>query len=182
MLQNWADEYGLDSFVVTSNVDGQFQKAGYRQDQILEVHGSIHHLQCLSPCSTNIWDNQEEIPVNFDSMRAEHVPVCPDCNGTARPNILMFGDFSWISSRTQGQEMRFDMFVEQHRNEPFVVVEMGAGTAIPTIRHMSEQLGYRLDTTVIRINPREPYIDDPHLSIECGALEGLQKIDSYLQA
>ena len=41
MLQDWADEFGQDSFVVSSNVDGQFQKAGYREDQVLEVHGSI---------------------------------------------------------------------------------------------------------------------------------------------
>ena len=58
---------------------------------------------------------------------------------------------------------------------------MGAGTAIPTIRHMSEQIGHRLDATVIRINPREPFIDQPHLSLECGAMEGLQKIDIILQ-
>ncbi len=181
MLQNWADEYELDTFVVTSNVDGQFQKAGYREEQMLEVHGSIHHLQCLSPCSNEIWDNEEEIPVDFDTMRAEHVPSCRHCNGTARPNILMFGDFSWLSGRTHGQEMRFDMFLEQHRNDSVVVVEMGAGTSIPTIRHMSEQIGYRLDATVIRINPREPHIEGQHLSLECGALEGLQMIESHLQ-
>ena len=181
LLQDWAAAYAQDSFVVTSNVDGQFQKAGYREEQMLEVHGSIHHLQCLAPCCQEIWDNEEEIPVNFDSMRAEHVPTCPHCNGTARPNILMFGDFSWLSSRTHGQEMRFDMFLEQHRNDAIVVIEMGAGTSIPTIRHMSEQIGYRLDATVIRINPREPYIESPHLSLDCGALEGLQKIESHLQ-
>lgn len=180
LLQNWAEEFNIDSFVVTSNVDGQFQKAGYRQDQILEVHGSIHHLQCLSPCSQDIWDNNEEIPVNLDSMRAEHVPACPHCSGTARPNILMFGDFSWLSSRTHGQEMRFDLFIEQHRNDPVVVIETGAGTAIPTIRHMSEQIGHQLDATVIRVNPREPFIDGPHLSLECGALDGLSRIDSAL--
>jgi NAD-dependent SIR2 family protein deacetylase len=181
MLQNWAEEYGLDTFAVTSNVDGQFQKAGFREDQVLEVHGSIHHLQCLSPCSQDIWNNDEQIPVNFETMRAEHVPTCPHCNGTARPNILMFGDFSWLSSRTHGQEMRFDMFIEQHRSSPLVVIEMGAGTAIPTIRHMSEQIGYRLDATVIRINPREPDIESPHLSLECGALEGLRLIESHFQ-
>ncbi len=181
LLQNWAEEFGLDTFVVTSNVDGQFQKAGFRQDQVLEVHGSIHHLQCLAPCCNEIWDNDEEIPVDFDTMRAVHVPRCRHCSGTARPNILMFGDFSWLSSRTHGQEMRFDMFLEQHRDDAVVVVEMGAGTALPTIRHMSEQIGYRLDATVIRINPREPFIEEPHISLACGALEGLQKIENNLQ-
>ncbi len=77
--------------------------------------------------------------------------------------------------------MRFDMFLEQHRDDAVVVVEMGAGTALPTIRHMSEQIGYRLDATVIRINPREPFIEEPHISLACGALEGLQKIENNLQ-
>ena len=182
LLQDWADEFDLDTFVVTSNVDGQFQKAGYREDQILEVHGSIHHLQCLTPCDSNIWANNEEIPVDFDSMRAKHVPNCPHCQGTARPNILMFGDYSWLANRTHGQEMRFDLFIEQHRNDRIVVLEMGAGTAIPTIRHMSEQVGRRLDATVIRINPREPHIDGKHLSLACGALEGLQQIKGKLKS
>ena len=51
-------------FVVTSNVDGQFQKAGFAGENILEVHGSIHHLQCTRPCSRAIWENGETIPVD----------------------------------------------------------------------------------------------------------------------
>ena len=180
LLQAWADAYGLDTFIVTSNVDGQFQKAGFRDDQVLEVHGSIHHLQCLAPCSNAIWNNDEVIPVDFATMRAEHVPTCPHCRGTARPNILMFGDFSWLSDRTHGQEMRFDMFLDQHRHHRLVVIEMGAGTAIPTIRHTSEQIGHRLEATVIRINPREPFIASPHLSLACGAREGLRLIGDRL--
>ncbi|NIU09105.1 MAG: NAD-dependent deacetylase, partial [Phycisphaerae bacterium] len=37
-------------FVFTSNVDGQFQKAGYHEKQVEECHGSIHHFQCVTPC------------------------------------------------------------------------------------------------------------------------------------
>ena len=40
LLRNWADRFSLDCFVATSNVDGQFQKAGFAEEQILEVHGS----------------------------------------------------------------------------------------------------------------------------------------------
>jgi len=180
MLQDWAAEYGQDSFVVTSNVDGQFQKAGYREDQILEVHGSIHHLQCLTPCCNEIWNNDETIPVDFDSMRAEHVPACRFCRSAARPNILMFGDYSWLPHRTHGQEMRLDSFLNQHRDHPLVIVEMGAGTAIPTIRHMSENIGHQRDATVIRINPREAHISGGHISLPCGALEGLEGIEERL--
>ncbi len=181
MLQDWAAEFRQDSFVVTSNVDGHFQKAGYREDQVLEVHGSIHHLQCLSPCSNDIWDNEETIPVDFVSMRAHHVPACRNCNHPARPNILMFGDYSWLAQRTHGQEMRFDSFLAQHQHDPIVVIEMGAGTAIPTIRHLSENIGCKVNTTVIRINPREAHISGGHISLPCGGLEGLEGIEAYLE-
>ncbi len=181
MLQDWAAEYAQDSFVVTSNVDGQFQKAGYREDQILEVHGSIHHLQCLTPCCNEIWDNDETIPVDFATMRAGHVPACRFCRSAARPNILMFGDYSWLPQRTHGQEMRLDSFLSQHRHQPLVVIEMGAGTAIPTIRHMSESIGRWSNATVIRINPREAHIAGGHISLSCGALEGLEGIEDHLK-
>jgi len=182
LLREWAERYNLDCFVVTSNVDGQFQKVGFAEEQVLEVHGSIHHLQCLIPCSAAIWANQEEIPVDFATMRARHIPLCPHCGGTARPNILMFGDYSWLPGRSHGQEMRFDLFREQHRNQPQVVIEMGAGTAIPTIRHLSERLGSRAGTTVIRINPREPSIGGGHLALPLRAQEGLRKIAEILEA
>jgi len=182
LLQQWAEHFDLDTFVVTSNVDGQFQKAGFGEDQVLEVHGSIHHLQCLTPCHNDIWANHEQIPVDFETMRAEHVPLCQRCNGTARPNILMFGDYSWLPNRTHGQEMRFDLFLEQHRDAPITVLEMGAGTAIPTIRHMSDTLGNRFHATVIRINPREAQIRSPHIGLPCGALEGLSAIARQLDS
>lgn len=181
MLQRWIERFGLDYFVVTSNVDGQFQKAGFGEEKILEVHGSIHHLQCLSPCSGAIWPNREEIPVDLDSMRALRIPRCLRCQGVARPNILMFGDFSWIGERTDRQERLFEMFLGENRSRGTVVVETGAGTAIPTIRNLSERLGRRNGVTVVRINPREPWIDAPHLSIPDGALAGLRAIGEHLE-
>jgi len=180
LIQEWAERFGQDLFIVTSNVDGQFQKAGFREDQILEVHGSIHHLQCLTPCCHAIWPNAEQIPVDHQTMRAQHIPACQHCGGVARPNILMFGDWSWLADRTRAQEMRFDSFCAQHHGEPVAVIELGAGTAIPTIRYASEQLGQAARVTVIRINPREPQIRGRHISLPCGALSGLEGIAAYL--
>jgi NAD-dependent SIR2 family protein deacetylase len=181
ILQSWIDRFGLECFVVTSNVDGQFQKAGFADDAILEVHGSIHHLQCLEPCNYAIWENNETVAVDMQTMRAGgYIPKCSSCGLVARPNILMFGDFSWLSDRTHEQQQRFDEFVTDNREKPLVVVEMGAGTAIPTIRATSERLGRHCGATVIRINPREAQIAAPHLSISEGALEGVQRIDTVL--
>jgi NAD-dependent SIR2 family protein deacetylase len=180
ILQAWIERNRAASFVVTSNVDGQFQKAGYPEARILEVHGSIHWLQCTKPCSRRIWANHEEIPVNRETMRARAIPRCISCGAVSRPNILMFGDYTWLSERTAEQERRFSRFCEDLRGRRTVVIELGAGRAVPTIRYASERLGARPNTTVIRINPREAEIDTPHLSIPSGALEALRGIAEYL--
>ncbi len=180
ILRRWIAARGLAHFVATSNVDGQFQKAGFPEERVLEVHGSIHHLQCLAPCSGAIWPNREEIPVDHATMRAARVPRCGRCGGAARPNVLMFGDFSWLSERTDAQESRFGEFLEANAGRATAVVEMGAGTAIPTMRNLSERVGRRRGVTVVRINPREPWIDPPHLAIADGALATLTAIDAAL--
>jgi NAD-dependent SIR2 family protein deacetylase len=177
LLREWLDRYGLDFFVVTSNVDGQFQKAGFPEDAILEVHGSIHHLQCLTPCSKAIWDNCEQVRIDEETMRAENVPLCGRCKGVARPNVLMFGDYSWLPDRTRGQERQFDEFLTDHAGAKLAVIEMGAGTAIPTIRYIGERLAQRQQAVLIRINPREAQVPAGQISIAAGALAGLEGID-----
>lgn len=180
LLQDWIAQFELDYFVATSNVDGQFQKAGFSDNKILEVHGSIHHLQCTIPCNRDIWPNLAEYIIDERTMRAADTPRCPHCNNVARPNILMFGDYAWLHQRTADQENNFDSFLRKNSNSSMIVIEMGAGTAIPTIRNLSEQLGRRKRTRVLRINPREPQIKAPHLSFSSGAVSTLRQIDDSL--
>lgn len=181
LLRDWIARFKLASFVVTSNVDGQFQKAGFAEEAIYEVHGSIHHLQCLEPCSLTIWPNREKIPINEATMRSRAIPKCIRCGGVARPNILMFGDDSWLSDRSRQQEERYREFLFAQQGKRLVVIELGAGTAIPTIRATTERLGFSHRATLIRINPREAQIDPPHLSLPCNALEALSTIGSLLR-
>ena len=166
-----------DWFVFTSNVDGQFQKAGYDEDRIVECHGSIHHLQCTR-CDAGIWSAEGvEVPIDEETFRALSWPTCPKCGATARPNILMFGDWGWDPSRTRAQEVRFDDFLQRvilnrHR---LVIIEIGAGTAVPTVRLTGERIAKEIGGTLIRINPREPRID-PKLGIglAMGGLKGIE--------
>jgi NAD-dependent SIR2 family protein deacetylase len=181
ILGSWVDSLGLECFVITSNVDGQFQKAGFDPERIHEVHGSIHHLQCTTPCSAAIWPNREEVPVALDTMRALHVPRCPRCGEVSRPNILMFGDWAWVADRSHGQQRAFDAWLTERGDAPLAVVELGAGSAIPTIRMLTERLGRRPGSRSVRINPREPDIGAPHVSLAMGALEGLTSIDEALR-
>ena len=182
ILRSWMDDLGIPAFVVTSNVDGQFQKAGFDGARIHEVHGSIHHLQCTVPCGEEIWPCDEDVPVDVGTMRALHLPGCRSCRRVARPNILMFGDGAWLPGRSSAQARRFEAFLEEHGEEGLAVLEIGAGTAVATIRWITERLGRTPGTTVIRVNPREADIRAPHLAIPGGALESLQGIDRALRA
>lgn len=182
IMAGWAANRAHGSFVFTSNVDGQFQKAGFDPDRILECHGSIHHLQCASPCCDTLWPADDEHPeVDPETFRAAPpLPSCPRCQGLARPNVLMFGDWNWVAERSSEQERRFASWLDEAGSDGLAVVEIGAGTAVPTVRMTSERAARHLDATLIRINLREPEVPSGHVGIGLGALEALQAIDAAM--
>lgn len=92
----------------------------------------------------------------------------------------MFGDFSWLDQRSRQQEERFQSFLCQAQGKRIVVIEIGAGTAIPTIRATSERIGRRQNAMIIRINLREAGISPPHLSLPGGGLASLIALNALL--
>jgi NAD-dependent SIR2 family protein deacetylase len=184
ILQRWAESLEYGSFVFTSNVDGHFQRAGFDRSRVIECHGSISHLQCAEPCCSEIWRADDfEVEVDEDSFRAlSALPECPRCGGVARPNVLMFGDWHWIPGRTAEQERRFSEWLAKAAGPKLVIVELGAGSAVPTVRMTSEQIASRAGATLIRINPREPQVRHGHVGIATNALEALEAIDQRLPA
>jgi len=167
-------------FVFTSNVDGQFQKAGFDPERMVECHGSIHHFQCAAVCTKSIREaTAENIVVDESIFRAQSpLPKCDRCGGIARPNIMMFGDFDWISARSQAQNERFTQWIQllERKSARLVVIELGAGTAIPTVRYTSEIMAERPGGRLIRINPREPETPVNQISLPTDALAGLRQI------
>ncbi len=166
-------------FVFTSNVDGQFAKAGFDETRIAECHGSIHYLQCLEGCLDNIWPAAGFFPQvdEENCLLMSEYPRCPNCGGIARPNILMFGDWGWQELRSDMQRHRLQDWLR--RVERLLVIEIGAGTDIPTVRLMSESASGRL----IRINPRESGLGGAQgVSLPCGGLEALRGISAALPA
>lgn len=171
VLRTWVEDAPDGGFVLTSNVDGHFQRAGIDAEQIVEVHGSIHVDQCLGRCGQDAWDaDAREVEVDTDTMRAiGDLPACPSCGGTARPNVLMFGDWAWEPDRTDAQERRLQQFLEAVDGLQIAVVEVGAGTAVPTVRMFSEQLVRHRGAHLVRINPRDPEVPSGQIGIARGA-------------
>lgn len=182
ILRQWgaAKPHGLS--VYTSNVDGHFQQAGMEDAHINECHGSIHYLQCLLPCRNSIWQADPFIP-EVDELQCQLLnaaPTCPHCGGMARPNILMFGDSDWLEQRAQQQAARQAQWLSS-ASRP-LVIELGAGTAIPSVRNFSHRVMLDHGGRLLRINLREsqvPFARDVGLAM--GALEALTAIQAILE-
>jgi NAD-dependent SIR2 family protein deacetylase len=182
ILRRWTSRMPREWFVFTSNVDGQFQNAGLSPDRIVEIHGSFAGMQCTAECGQGIFSGSSVgVEIDTETMRACHpLPSCPGCGRLARPNILMFGDWGWESTQTDDQLQRMSSWIESVRGARLVVVECGAGSAIPTVRRQCEEIALECGATLIRINPREPAVPAGHVSIPLGALDALRAIDGRL--
>lgn len=179
ILKRWSEP--KPARVFTSNVDGHFQRSGFAGETVCEVHGSLLHLQCVRPCSSAIWEAGDlQIDVDENTFRAKgELPRCPHCGALARPNVLMFSDGSWRSNRSDEQLESLDKWAGQIEARRLTILEMGAGKAIPTVRHFSEAL-QRQGATLVRINPRESDGPSGTISLESGALAALEKIEAAL--
>lgn len=156
ILKKWIDARQGRGFVLTSNVDGQFKKAGFDETNLFEIHGSIHHFQCTNfNCRSGIW-SADGLKVEVDEARCHLIsdlPKCPNCERLARPNILMFEDWKWKGERTLKQQAVFQQWMQARKEEghKVVTIELGAGTQIATVRWQGDHLPYPL----IRINPTD---------------------------
>ena len=185
-LLAWCAAKARGGYVLTSNVDGQFQRAGFDPDHIVEAHGTIEQWQCTRACGVGLFSAAPaEIAVDPVSLRAAApLPTCVGCGALARPNVLMFSDDEWDESRTLGQQRRLERWLVDvgAAKGRLAIVELGAGTGVPTIRAAGETLARRMGASLIRINPREPGFSKHAIAVMVGAADALSRIDAALAA
>ena len=188
ILRQWTEKKRDDYFIFTSNVDGQFQKAGFDDQKVAECHGSIHYVQSLTGEGGIYTASGIEVTVDEERIQAAlPLPTHPHLSGTLRPNILMFGDAGWDPERTDAQEHRYHTWWRAQKKRRVLIIEMGAGTSIPSVRYNSERiLHYCPHAKLIRINPREAQVPiqfkDRSIPFYAGALATLTAIDTYYRA
>lgn len=164
------------SFVFTSNVDGQFQKAGFEPTRIVECHGTVHQHQCSTNCRNTLWEAEASHRVDLRTMsiRGDY-PRCPACNGAARPNVLLFVDGHFCGVREREQRNNYEAWKHEVRGRNIASIEVGAGHDIPFVR-----VECRKYNSVIRINPKNIFGNGSEVYLEGGALEVLECIQSRL--
>ena len=180
ILRRWGEQAPKGCRVFTSNVDGEFQKAGFDPSKVLECHGSLHHLQCATPCCDDIWSAdvfQPEFDPQDGSLQTA-LPTCPHCGGLARPHVLLFNDNAWIDEPAELGRALLRGWADFYRRQ-LLVIELGAGKVIPTVRRLGERHAHRF----IRINTNEAGVMTKHgwMGIAGGALDILTRIDEELK-
>lgn len=192
--------------VFTSNIDAHWPRAietstsGARPQALVEYHGSMRWMQCHLNCRRKCWETKETVSliqytVDPLSGMADGFPMCPTCRGVARFNVCLIADTSFCESRRKVQQDHWLAYMQLLKDTPckVAVLEIGAGSGIPTVRRMSGELTTTLGAKLIRLNLDEPELDlnvdkgylredSDHVSIGgIGALDALARIWAIME-
>jgi NAD-dependent SIR2 family protein deacetylase len=195
ILSRWAtakeQQRAGSSFVFTSNIDGHFLRVPVFQDHVVECHGTVMFSQCQRRgCQSDPQRQCSHHDRMWPTDLATHhvtspLPLCQgDCGRPARPAVLMFGDWSVLEDLIDAQMRQERQWEETLRGTGVrgAVIEIGAGTAIPTVRHEAERFARRFQFPLIRINPEAPSLSSKTtgVGLPLGACEALTQIDAQL--
>ena len=126
-----------DYFVLTTNVNHQFQRAGFDKQRLFYTQGDYGLLQCTKPCCQKTWDNEEQMRQMVEQKKDMKIPTslipkCPNCGRPMTTNLRVDNRFveddGW-----QAAARRYADFVEAHEKGPILYLELGVGMNTPTI-------------------------------------------------
>lgn len=128
---------GKDYFVITTNVDHCFQKAGFDKKHLFYTQGDYGLFQCSIPCDIDTYDNEEIIRRMMDEQKdmkipAELIPKCPKCGKPLTMNLRSDDKFvedgGWISAAE-----RYENFLRTRKKQKILFLELGVGYNTPVI-------------------------------------------------
>ena len=143
-----------DYFVLTTNVDHCFQKAGFDKKRLFYTQGDYGLFQCSGPCCQETWDNEElicEMMREQKNMRIPSglVPYCPHCGKPMSMNLRADDTFVQDKGWYEAAD-RYSRFLETRQGTKTVYLELGVGYNTPgIIKYPFWQMTYR--------NPKAAY-------------------------
>ena len=126
-----------DYFVLTTNVDHCFQKAGFDKGRPFYTQGDYGLFQCSKPCCQRTYDNEETVRLMLREQRdmripSELVPRCPVCGEPMSMNLRADDTFVQDEGWYRASE-RYGDFIRRHRTGPVLYLELGVGMNTPGI-------------------------------------------------
>lgn len=124
-------------FVLTTNVDHQFQKAGFDKHRLFYTQGDYGLFQCSKPCHDKTYDNEEMICRMVDGQKnmripSELVPKCPECGKPITMNLRCDDTFVQDEGWYKASE-RYSDFLRRHEGVHILFLELGVGFNTPVI-------------------------------------------------
>ena len=126
-----------DYFVLTTNVDHQFQKAGFDKQRLFYTQGDYGLWQCSKACHNKTYDNESSVRRMVEQQQdmkipSELIPHCPVCGAPMIMNLrcddTFVQDEGWYAAAE-----RYSDFVKQHRSGKVLYLELGVGNNTPAI-------------------------------------------------
>lgn len=126
-----------DYFVLTTNVDHCFQKAGFEKERLFYTQGDYGLFQCSESCCQETWDNEEiigEMIRRQDHMKIPRdlVPHCPHCGKPLTMNLRADDTFVQDEGWYQASR-RYSRFLTAHQDRKILFLELGVGYNTPVI-------------------------------------------------
>lgn len=128
---------GKDYFVLTTNVDHQFQLAGFDKKRLFYTQGDYGLWQCSRACHNKTYDNEDTVRQMIDQQQdmeipSELIPRCPVCGAPMIMNLrcddTFVQDEGWYAARNQ-----YSDFVRRHKHGTVLYLELGVGNNTPVI-------------------------------------------------
>lgn len=155
---------GDKSFVLTTNVDHQFWKAGFRDEEIFATQGDYGLIQCAHACHDSTYDAVKMFRQMDQAMKdclvpKYMVPTCPVCGGRMEMNLrkdqYFVEDEHWHEACA-----RYASFLEENKHSKVVMLELGVGFNTPMIIRFpfERMLEKRKNWTLVRLNMDQAFI------------------------
>lgn len=128
---------GKDYFVITTNVDHCFQKAGFDKKRLFYTQGDYGLFQCSEPCCQETFDNEDIIRQMMQQQKdmkipTELIPKCPHCEKPLTMNLRADDKFveddGWHKAARQ-----YENFLRTRQNQKILFLELGVGYNTPVI-------------------------------------------------
>lgn len=126
-----------DYFVITTNVDHCFQKAGFNKERLFYTQGDYGLFQCSDPCCNETFDNETAIKQMYEQQRnmeipTELLPKCPHCGKPLTMNLRSDDKFVEDEGWHKAAE-RYSDFIRSRKNSRVLYLELGVGYNTPVV-------------------------------------------------
>lgn len=164
-LELYKDLYNIvkdkNYFVITTNVDSQFEKVGFDKSKIFEVQGNYGEFQCSVPCHNKVYNNKDQVLKMLEQQKdlkipTELIPKCPVCNSEMTTHLRV--DHRFVETEEWDKQCdKYYSFINDNQDKNIVLLELGVGFNTPTIiRFPFERLNSRLPkASLIRVNQED---------------------------